>query len=197
MRFEVDAQHSCGEFRRPRHISGIADPGVRDAQLADHLAEGVVDVLPAGAVVEQYCVFFAHRGPVDVMHLGIVEEIAEEAPGIRKDLSPFGGGVDLHRHAGQADRMVQTLTGRGAHERQAVAFADQELLAVGGEIKITGARHHRRCFVTRIVEIEDADGSFAVRRSVREEQLPLICDGQVREKSPGSRQLDRAPLEPN
>ena len=178
---EVDPEHSHRDFGWPWHIPRIVDPAVGCAQLADHLAGRVVHVLPAGAMVKQLSVFLAHRGPVHVVHPGIVEEIAEEAPCIRKDLSPFGGRVDLHRHAGQVDGMVQGLTGCAVHDRQRVASADQELLAVGGEIEIRPAGRHHGRIVMGIAEIEEADGSLAVGLSRREEQLPLIGDRQVPE----------------
>src|SRR5262249_3589536 len=85
---------------------GGADAGVRRVQLADHLAHHVVHLLLVGYILHQRFINALHAGPVDAMHVGIVEAVLHDAPALIEDLLPLLAMVHFNaRREGNAARL--------------------------------------------------------------------------------------------
>ena len=82
--------------------AAAGDAGVRSVDVADHLHDDVVQLLGVGDVGEQRLVRVLGRGPVDAVHVGIVEAVLHDAPGFFEDLLALGGDIDFHAH-GEGD----------------------------------------------------------------------------------------------
>ena len=63
-------------------------------QFRDHLNHNVVEVFAALHVFQHGQVLIIDSGPVDAMHIRIIEIFFLHAPGIIKDLLPLAGGID-------------------------------------------------------------------------------------------------------
>jgi hypothetical protein len=89
--------------RVPRRGDGVAvlrtapDAEVRRAELGEHLPDDVVELVLDLGVDRHVAILLAHRGPVDAVHLGVVEVVAHRGPGLVEEVGQFLLLLDLHR----------------------------------------------------------------------------------------------------
>ena len=69
-----------------------------DVQFGDQLTDDEGDVLARRAVFDHRRVMITHPRPVDTVHVGIVEEVPLDSPGLQKQLSPFLARIDVGGH---------------------------------------------------------------------------------------------------
>ena len=99
-------------------------------QLADHLADHVVQVEAALDVRQQDLVFLLHRRPVDAVHVLEVEAVAERAPGFVEDLGPLLPVVHVGDEVGEVDGLLDAgLAARDVGDADAAALGEQGLAA--------------------------------------------------------------------
>ncbi len=62
-----------------------ADEGVQRGELADHLRDNVVQFVAVGDAIDEGQIAVAHGGPIDALHVAVVEVVALQPPGIEKE----------------------------------------------------------------------------------------------------------------
>src|SRR5581483_1563425 len=78
------------------HPAAAADAGVRGVQLADHLADDIVQLLAVADVVEQRLIHLPHLVPVHAVHVRIVEAMLHDTPAFIENLLALSPMIDLH-----------------------------------------------------------------------------------------------------
>ena len=129
----VGAQQSDFDLLDLR-FRAAAHPQVADDEIADHFAEQIVQVAPAGHPVEKRRINPLGLLQVQPVKVRVVEEIAFDAPDLVIHLPPLGRRVNIHFHVVQFERALagfRRLGGIG--DIKSVVLAIQHFLAVGGQ----------------------------------------------------------------
>src|ERR1019366_1069294 len=97
---QVEARVARGDGFLGSALHGQAaaarNAGVGGVHIADHFHDEVVQLLAIGNVRQHGLVLVLGRGPVDAVHVGIVEAVLHDAPGFLENLAVLGGNIDLH-----------------------------------------------------------------------------------------------------
>jgi hypothetical protein len=75
-------------------LAGPADEHVADGDLAQHLGGEIGELGARGEAVEVGLVAGLDLGNAQAVGVGVVEEVALDAPGFVVDLPPLGAGID-------------------------------------------------------------------------------------------------------
>ena len=67
-------------------------------QFADHFADDVTHIFAAVGVVHHCQVASANAVPINAVHIGVIEIVAEDAPCILDHLLPFTLRIDFREH---------------------------------------------------------------------------------------------------
>ena len=70
-----------------------ADEGVERGELADHLRDDVVQLAAIGDAIDEGQIAVAHGGPINALHVAVVEVVALQPPGIEKEAADTLAGV--------------------------------------------------------------------------------------------------------
>ena len=140
-----------------------------DRQLAQHHADHAVQVVTRGEVGQEVFIFAQHGVPVGAVHVGCIEVIAVDSPGLVKHLSPFRFGIDLHRDQIEFERTVALVELAGVDDSQHKGSARwrrptgcvQDLLAIGRDLKLVDSLRERLLLAG--FEIEPLQGRLAAR----------------------------------
>ena len=98
--------------------------------LADHLGNDIAHV-PAGDTVGQHgLILLTNPGPIDSVHVRIIEEVSHETPAIVKYLLPLLTRFHHRLHGGSLDDLVQLLAWLTLYDARLVVDTHQQLLAV-------------------------------------------------------------------
>ena len=103
-----------------------AEVAVSDRQLAEHHADHAVQIAAGREVGEELFVLGSNGVPVGPVHVGRVEVVAVDPPGLVEDLRPFRPGLDRHRDRVEVERAV------ALGELAGVDDAQDELAAPAG-----------------------------------------------------------------
>ena len=89
--------------------------GVADVEFAEHLAQAIRQVATRADAVGQGAILLPDAFPIHAMHLGVIEEIALQPPGLVQHLLPFFARIDAQRPAGKVDLRLFgfVILGRG------------------------------------------------------------------------------------
>src|ERR1019366_1711809 len=97
---QVEARVARGDGFLGSALHGQAaaarNAGVGGVHIADHFHDEVVQLLAIGNVRQHGLVLVLGRGPVDAVHVGIVEAVLHDAPGFLENLAVLGCDIDLH-----------------------------------------------------------------------------------------------------
>src|SRR5262249_61985386 len=77
-----------------------------DVQLAEHLAQEILEVVTRRDARGQRTILLPHAVPIDAVHLAVVEEIAVETPGLVQHLRPLVARRDAERYSREIDLRI-------------------------------------------------------------------------------------------
>jgi hypothetical protein len=117
-----------------------ADEHVADGELAQHLRGEIGELVARCETIEIGLVAGLDLGNAEAVGVGVVEEVALDAPGFVVDLAPLGAGIDDGFKAAE----VEGLAGRGVSGLEIVGGGDgpgvmaliEHLGAVGGDDEV-------------------------------------------------------------
>jgi len=143
-----------------------ADVHVEGGQLADHLPQQVAQLRAVGDPGGQRLVLLAHRRPVQVVHVGVIEVVALEAPGLDEHLPELLAGVKGEGPVRQIHLGLIELLGAaegggpggGIDHEEVVLLAEHEFLAVGGKLAAADVGHQSLGLVAFVRDIEALEG---------------------------------------
>ena len=149
---EVGAEEPGLDRRQVGLIAALHEQ-VPNRELAEHLLEQIVEVRAAGEPLEVGLVPLLGRHEIETMMVGVVEEVALDAPRLVVHLSPFREGIDLDFHLVELERLLlrPRRLERGADDPLLVPLVE-DLLAVVREPERAGSLAH----VAALVEAADA-----------------------------------------
>ena len=112
-------------------------------EFADHLRNDVVEFGAIGDAIDEGEIAIARGGPVDALHVLVVEIVALKTPGIEEDAAIFVAGIGGEGPVGEIDfgfgHGLGVGKAGGFHVRveykEVVVFVDDELLAVERDLE--------------------------------------------------------------
>ena len=108
IQFPVDPQVAVAPGSHPLGVAAER-VGMTGAEFGRQVRLDVADVPARPGVLDQRAVAGPQPLPIDMMHVGVVEEIAMPTPGVEEYLTPFFLGNEVHHQARRRDRFFDLL----------------------------------------------------------------------------------------
>ncbi len=121
-------------------LAGTANEHVADGEFAGHFLEEVVELVAGADAVEVWLVALLSLGQVEAVVIGVVEEVAFDAPGLVVHLAELSAGIDVGLQAAEVEGFAGVgFHGVGGGDEPGVTFAVKHLFAIGGDDKAADA----------------------------------------------------------
>ena len=143
------------------------DEGVERRKFTHHAGDEGAQFVAVPHAPQQLAVFLPHQLPIDAVHVGVVEIVAVEPPGIGEGFTEFIGWNDGEGPVGQGDAGVGknlrvphgAALGCGVDDQDLLLFADHDLLPVAGNLEIEDIGKERVGIVALAVHVPALEGT--------------------------------------
>ncbi|MBA7677766.1 hypothetical protein ES703_86030 [subsurface metagenome] len=142
-----------------------------------HLPNDIPDVAARYAVVQHGLVLFAHRGPVNLVHMGVVEVVTHESPCVIEDLPPLIPRLNHHVHRLGYDQVLEFLVGLCINDTGLTLTANEKLLAVWCHLHEVYLFENRFLLAFFVIGIEGLERVLLTTAQIN--QMVLIIDCKV------------------
>ena len=126
-------------------------------QLADHLADDVVQVQTSLGIRDEHLVFCLDRIPIHPVHIRQVETVAVSPPCFIENLRPFLRVIDRDLHVRQVHRIAQVcFSRRDIRHINIIALKEERFLAAGFDTHLGAIGNHILFLLFQIVHFRAA-----------------------------------------